>query len=53
MCELGMCVTLCLQNQIQNNSGARRNGLVKREMGANPIRTRRCNRGASFYHVTG
>ena len=53
MCELGLCDTLCLQNQIQNNSGVRRNGLVKREMGVSPIRTRRCNNGASFHMSLG
>ena len=45
--------TLCLQNQIQNNSGAGRNGPVKREVGVNPTRTRRCDSLALFHMPLG
>ena len=45
--------TLCLQNQIQNNSGAGHKGPVKREVDANPTRTRRCDSLASFHTPLG
>lgn len=39
--------------KIQNITGVRLVGLVKREMGVIPIRTRRCNGGVCFQDVTG
>lgn len=53
MCKLVKYDTLCLQNQIQNNSGAGRKGPVKREVGVNPTRTRRCDSLALFHMPLG